>query len=170
MNKWRLYNETSGQYENVIASGEPTLCPSNPTDVVRVDSCVIIEKDIKVNDGTPKELSLDDYKQLRYNEIDGKSLAMLDTGFTHDGQVFSLSIYAQTNWHALMDEKSQFTFPKDVSRKNNTKHSLTDANVSVLWNDGKAFVESILDAGRDLKQQIFDAVDEAAVDLIIDNR
>lgn len=170
MDKWRLYNETLGQYEYVIASSEPTRCPSNQDDVLRVGSCVIIEEDIKVNDGTPKELTLDEYKQLRYNEIDAKSMIMLDNGFTHEGQQFSLSIYAQTNWHALMDEKSQFTFPKDISRKNNSKHVLSEDKVSVLWHDGKNYVENILNEGRNLKQQVFESDNKASVDAIIDNR
>ena len=169
MNKYKLFsteNPTTEQF--FISDSEPTTCPDGGT--LDSQSVVIVKSGVLVNDGTPTDLTLADYKKLRYNEIDGKSMALIDTGFTHDSKVFSLSSFAQLNWHTLMNQTAQFTFPKDVSLKNNSKHSLTEANVSVLWADGKAFIESVIDGGRNLKQSIFDAVDESAVDAIIDNR
>jgi len=170
MHKYRIYCETDSKFEYVIASVEPTKCPVNDVHTIKADCACIVQQDIMINDGTLKKLTLADYKQLRYNEIDGKTLALIDGGFTHDGQVFSLSVFAQMNWHTLKNQTGEFTFPKNVSRKNNTKHSLSQANVDTLWDDGKVFIENILDVGRNLKQDVFDADDETEVDAVVDGR
>jgi len=115
-------------------------------------------------------LSLAEYKQVKYDAIDAKTIQLIGTGFVHDSETFSLSLGAQTNWHALKNQTSEFTFPKDVSTKGNNKYSLTEANVSVLWAAGKVALDGHLTTGRDLKKSVFDAVDEAGVDAVVDNR
>lgn len=170
MNKYRIYCTTDSKMEYVIASAEPTECPTNAAHTVSSDSICIIQKDVKVNDGTPTDLTLSDYKQLRYNEIDGKTMALIAPGFTYDGKQFSLSIPAQNNWSGLHDNSADFIFPYDITTIDNDTYSLTSANLNAFWTAAKDVLEDKLGTGRALKKQIFDAADEAAVDAVVDNR
>jgi hypothetical protein len=170
MDKYKVYCETDNKWECVIASAEPTVCPTNGAHTLRAGSANILDKDILVNDGTPKELTLADYKQLRFNEIDGKTLALLAPGFTYDSKTFSLSSNAQLNWSEIHSNKTEFTFPLDVSTIDNDTYALAEANVDAFWTAGKDKVQEHIDSGRVLKKSVKDAVDEAAVDAVVDNR
>lgn len=115
-------------------------------------------------------VTLDEYKAIRFGEIDTKTGGLISSGFVHDSKTFSLSFNAQANWHTLKNQKAEFTFPKDVTTKNNDTYSLADVDVDSFWDAGKAVIEGHLTSGRDLKKSIFDAVDKDAVAAIIDNR
>ena len=78
MNKYKLYCTFHGWVE-VISSDLPTKCPIIQTDTIKVDSIVVIEEDIFINDGTPTELILSEYKELRYHDIDRDWETMLST-------------------------------------------------------------------------------------------
>lgn len=114
--------------------------------------------------------SLAENKIIRYQEIDQKTGELIASGFTYDSQIFSLSSNAQANWNALKNQKTSFTFPKNVTTINSNTYSLTEINVDALWDAGKLVVDGYLDSGRALKKSIFDAIDQAAVDLVIDTR
>lgn len=169
-NKYCLYCETDSKLEHVIADSEPTQCPVDAGHTVRSGSVILVQRDVLIRDGSPMALSLSNYKQLRHNEIDGKSLAMLAPGFSFDGHTFSLSIPAQTNWNTLKDSEADFTWPVDVTTIDNDTYSLAQADLSDFWAEARDAVKDILDSGRQLKKQIFDAVDEAAVDAVVDTR
>jgi hypothetical protein len=169
MNKYRVYCETDGWVE-VIASTEPTMCPIDNGHTLRTGTTAIIETNILVNDGTPKELTLSDYKTLRYNEIDAKTGALIGAGFTYDSKQFSLSSAAQRNWSEIHSNQTEFTFPLAISTLDNDEYSLASANVNAFWTAGKDALKGHLDSGRALKKSVFDAVDEAAVDAVVDNR
>ena len=64
-----MYNETKDQWEFVISDAVPTVLPDNPADTVRAGSVSITHQDVKVNDGTAKQLTLPNYKLLRFDEI-----------------------------------------------------------------------------------------------------
>jgi hypothetical protein len=121
----------------------------------------------------PKEPNLNDLaslKEYRYNQIDAKTSELIQQGFTYDSKQFSLSLPAQTNWHAIKNQKSEFTFPVTVSTLDNSGYDLSQANVDVFWQQGKDTLKGYIDTGRVLKKQIFDAPDIASVNAIIDNR
>lgn len=170
MKKYRIFCETDNRYEEVIASAEPSQCPSVSNHIVDLSTISIIEEDVKVNDGTLKDLTLADYKQLRYNEIDYKTGLLIGAGFTFDSKQFSLSVPAQMNWNALKTNETDFTFPVTITTIDNDEYSLAQVDLNAFWTAGRDKVQSTIDAGRSLKKQIFDAVDEASVDLVIDNR
>ena len=118
-----------------------------------------------------EDYTLDEYKALKNATIDDKTGELIGSGFVHASETFSLSLNAQINWHALKAMKTEFAYPLEVSTKDNKKHSLTDtAAVDSLWSEGKDILKGHLDSGRDLKDQINQAVDKAAVDAVNDTR
>ena len=110
------------------------------------------------------------YKQAKYNAIDYKTGTLLSTGFTYDTKQFSLSANAQLNWSEIHSNIVEFPDPVDVTLINNDTYSLTHANINTFWTTAKDILKGHLDTGRALKKSVFDAVDEAAVDLVIDAR
>lgn len=113
---------------------------------------------------------LDQYKKKRYNEIDKKTGGMIAAGFTYDSKQFSLSLNAQSNWNALKDDTSEFTWPAEISTIDEDTYDLDEANVGAFWNAGKDVLKGHLDSGRALKKSIKDATDKAGVDAVVDNR
>ena len=122
-------------------------------------------REININD-----LSLEEFKELKFKEIDMNTGGLISKGFVHDSKTFSLSGNAQANWHTLKNQKAEFTFPKDVTTKNNDTYSLADVDVDTFWESGKLVIEGHLTSGRNLKKAIFDATTKDAIKLIIDNR
>jgi len=116
------------------------------------------------------EKPIAELKAQRYAEIDGKTGQLIGTGFVFDSKTFSLSIPAQNNWHAIMNQKSQFTDPVAITTMHHDTYLLAIADVEDFWNAGKTAVEGPLKSGRDLKKLIFDAADKAAIDAVIDER
>ena len=110
------------------------------------------------------------YKQVRYDEIDLKTGALILAGFTYDSHIFSASANAQTNWNVLKDEELEFTWPVEISCLNNDVYSLTQAKLDPFWTAGKDFIKGHLDSGRTLKKSIFDVVTRVAGDAVVDNR
>ena len=113
---------------------------------------------------------LDILKEERYKEINIQTGVLLSAGFTYDGKTFKLTPNAIFNWNALKVSKADFVFPKKIGCMDNDQYSLTNANVQSFWEAGKTAFEPIVEGGSDLKKSIFDAVDEAAIGAIIDNR
>jgi hypothetical protein len=171
MNKYRYMNGTTSAYEVVLSDVTPTQC-LNGSDTFNAGSVVIVSEGIEVNDGTPvhQDATIGAYKDLRYNEIDGKTGALISAGFTYDSKVFSLSIYAQTNWAEIHSNTAEFPDPIGVTCLNSDAYDLAHANVNAFWTAGKDVLKGHLDSGRSLKKSIFDASDRSSVDAIVDNR
>jgi hypothetical protein len=115
-------------------------------------------------------LSLEALKEHRYLEVDIRTAELISVGFVFDGQTFSLSANAQRNWDSIKTSKPDYSFPLDITTIDNNTYSLTNANVQAFWVAARDVVKSHLDSGRALKKSIFDAVDIAAVNLVVDNR
>lgn len=170
IDRYRIYCDTDSKWEFVFASSPPTVCPTDGGHTVRSDSVVKVQSDVLVNDGTAKSLALPDYKQLRHNEIDGNTKALIGAGFTYDSKTFSASINAQTNWNTLKDQEAEFTWPVNISTLDNDEYSLTAANLDAFWIAARDAIKGHLDSGRTLKKTIFDAANESAVDAVVDSR
>ena len=115
-------------------------------------------------------LDLAGYKDQRYVEIDQKTGLIISAGFTFDGETFSLSANAQRNWDSIKTSKSDYSFPLDITTIDNNTYSLTNPSVQAFWVAARDAVKTPLDSGRVLKKEIFDAIDAAAVQAIVDNR
>lgn len=109
-------------------------------------------------------------KQERYDEIDYKTGTLIAPGFAYDSYTFSASLAAQSNWNVLKDEEPEFTWPVEVSTIDNNSYDLQQANLDGFWTAGRDAVKGNLDSGRALKKSIFDAIDEAGVDAVVDTR
>jgi hypothetical protein len=173
MDKYRIYCETHGWVE-VISDFVPNTCPINGSDTVRGDSVCVIEPDVKVNDGTLTQLTLANYKQLRYNEIDKRTGELILQGYVYSSKTFSLSETAQTNILALDNTRDDpaLTYPITYNTIDDLDtYSVVDStDLHNMYLTALATKKSHLDSGTVLKQQVRDAVDKAAVDLVIDNR
>jgi hypothetical protein len=138
MNKYKIYCSVDGWVE-VIASNVPTQCPIDNSHNVTLESAVIVEEDVYVNDGTLTDLTLDDYKALRYHEIDLKTEEKIKLGFSYSGKVFSLSPNAQTNILALDNTRDDpaLSYPIEYSTIDDLdNYFVTD---STEWNCFKRF-------------------------------
>jgi len=173
MDKYKIYCETDGWIE-VIASSEPTQCPINNGHEVRENSLTLLEQDVKENIDSYLDLNLEDYKKLRYKEIDARTVELIDQGYVYKTKIFSLSSNAQTNILALdstRDEPS-LTYPIIYNTiDDNESYSIIDStDLHNMYMTALGTKKIHLDSGTNLKNSIRDAVSEEAVDSIIDNR
>jgi hypothetical protein len=171
MDKYKAYCTVHG-WQEVISQGEPTVCPVDNQPELKPNSATILQLGVRVNDGTATELSLDNYKTLRYNEIDAKSGQLIDAGFTYAGKTFSLSQNAQINLLALEVDKNSMQYPIEWNTIDDAdKYYIVDATDATNFHlTSLNVVKTILDSGTALKDQIRAAVDKAQVDAVIDNR
>jgi hypothetical protein len=173
MDKYKVYCETDGWVE-VIASAEPTVCPNDAGHTLRAGSAAVIQQDIEVNDGTPTELTLDEYKQLRYKEIDSKSGELISQGFTYQSKTFSLSTSAQTNILALDNTRDDpaLTYPIKYNTLDDLdSYDVVDStDLHNMYLTALSTKKAILDGGTTLKTSVRNATTEAEVDAVIDNR
>lgn len=173
MNKYKLYCTFHGWVE-VISSDLPTKCPIIQTDTIKVDSIVVIEEDIFINDGTPTELILSEYKELRYHEIDQRTGELISQGFTYQSKVFSLSANAQTNILALDNSRDDpaLIYPINYNTIDDLdSYDVVDSNdLHSMYLTALQTKKGHVDSGTVLKDTIRNAVDQQAVDLIIDAR
>lgn len=112
-------------------------------------------------------------KLIRYGEIDSKTGSLIAVGFAFDGKTFSLSGNAQKKILATetADVHNWITYPHDMAAIDNDKHILLDSVetknfVKAAWDH----VATQIQSGLILKKSIFDAVDKAAVDAVVDTR
>jgi hypothetical protein len=173
MNKFKLYCNVDGWVE-VIASSLPTVCPIDNAHSITTESIVLIEENIQVNDGTATELTLDNYKALRYHEIDARTEELILNGFSYASKVFSLSQNAQINILALHETRNDpaLIYPIEYSTLNDSdNYFVIDADdLHSMYLTALATKKAHVDSGTLIKDSIRAAVDEAAVDAIIDNR
>lgn len=113
---------------------------------------------------------LDELKAQRNGEIDQKTAALIAQGFLFDSKVFSLSIYAQSNWTNLKNLEELLTWPVDVTTITDEEYSLSQANMPAFVGTAAATIQAHYDSGRALKLQINAASTKAEIDAIIDNR
>jgi hypothetical protein len=121
--------------------------------------------------------TLDDNKATRCLMVDGKTRELLAQGYSYGGKQMSLSIYAQLKLDGVMTSIVRGNivepddFPISSSALDETKYSITDvADAQAMWAEMVDRVKAIVPAGSDLKQQILDAEDQAALDAITDDR
>lgn len=174
MDKYRIYNETKGQFEEVISDQLPMVCPENPGDIMRAGSQTIIEANVLYNDGTTKQLTLSNYKALRFNEIDRRTVELIHLGYSFGGKQFPLSANAQTNILALQVTKDDpaLVYPIEYNTIDDLEsYSIPNAaTVHGMYLTALATKKASLDSGTALKDQIRAAVNEAEVNAVIDNR
>jgi len=133
-----------------------------------------ILNDLVTNHVLPPSISsLDQCKMSACAAIDARTSELIDEGFTYDSVQFSLSELAQINWIGLKisEQNAILTYPFDVSTKDDGEYSLPDAQaIQDFFATGVGVKIGHIQSGRALKVSVKNAVDEAAVDAVIDNR
>lgn len=170
IDKYRIYCETDQKYEYVISDVLPVACPVNPAHDMRAGSAVIIEAVEKL-DGTIVSLPLAEQKILKNQAIDSRTKELIDQGFIYNGIAFSASETAQRNWLAVDQLKDDLVFPFGISTKDDGEYLLADiAEAHIFTLTGLGSIEPHYASGRALKQLVNAAIDQAALDAIVDNR
>lgn len=114
--------------------------------------------------------TFEDKRTTKMEAIDTKTTTLLEGGFSHAGKVFSMTDNGQRKVveYAHLDANQ---FPKSVSAMDESKYSIPNQGDMVQMR--KAMIEriaSITSDGSDLKQDCLDAIDQTALDAVVDNR
>lgn len=109
-------------------------------------------------------------KDVKNAAIDERTQELIFAGFTFDSKSFSMSNFAQLNWNDIKSNTVDYTFPLEIPTKDSYKYSLTQGNVNGFWTAKEDHKWAHLDSGRALNVSTVDAADQAALDLVVDNR
>ena len=127
---------------------------------------------------------LADLKTAKMEEIDARTVELINEGFTYNAVVFSLSGQSQNNLlgvrAAIINAKVTGTtvqfeaafFPLDYNSKDDLNEITlnTIAEFEAFFDTAMGKVRVILDGGTGFKKQVRAAVDKAGVDAVVDNR
>lgn len=114
-------------------------------------------------------------KKAKADAIDGKTDALIEAGFSYEGQVFSLSRQAQQNLAGLLTAIAAgfpVTWPKTWNTLDDSgTHTVQDAaEFQLFYGTAMATVEAHLNSGTALKDQVRAAKTVEEVSAIEDNR
>ena len=119
-------------------------------------------------------LDLEQYKACRFKQIDARTFEKIAEGFAYNGFVFSLSQNAQINILGMDEVRNDpaMVYPVEYSTIDDLAHySVVDSvDLHTMYLTALGTKKAWVDSGTVLKDAIRAAVDEAAVELIIDNR
>ena len=123
---------------------------------------------------TIEGLTLEQYKEMRYKEIDTRTAEIITQGFTYQNKVFSLSQNAQINILAINEtrEDPALSYPIIYNTIDDLdSYSVTDAtDLHNMYLTALGTKKGVVDSGTALKDSVRIAVNETEVELIIDNR
>lgn len=114
-------------------------------------------------------MTLEELKEIRYNEIDETSRTIIYQGFVFDGKRFSMSLTAQINWSNILLIPDNI-FPVPISTKDESVYYLSLANRQAFYLAAMNAKTIPLFSGNSLKEQIRLCQDEACVYAVVDNR
>jgi hypothetical protein len=124
---------------------------------------------------THVELTIDELKNKRCQEVDLKTEQLIFSGFSFDGKLFSLSDNAQRNWMGISAAISaglltEQDFPFTLSAKDDTIYKLSWANRNNFMACVLRGISIPKGAGTALKNQILLAQTIEEINAIVDNR
>jgi len=156
--KWHNGLNCAVMYREKAGSGD--FAPHDQTDNFGFWVC----------DLTLKGYSLEEYRSLRISEIDEKTGYLIYLGFVFDSNTFSLSVHAQVNWEDILSHPDKYEFPLPISTLDNNEYHLKESDVDSFVDAARQTKKGHLDSGRIIRKQIKEAVDEQAIESVIDNR
>lgn len=117
-------------------------------------------------------LDLEQYRHFRYEEVDTRSGELINQGYSYGGHQLSLSQNAQLNLLGLNSSRTELTYPIEYNDIDDSGvYSIQDAtDMHNMYLTALGTKKAHLDSGTALKDSIRTAVDEAAIQAIIDNR
>lgn len=116
---------------------------------------------------------VDHAKLIKNEKIDVRTKELIDSGFTYDSIIFSLSSAAQVNWIGLKQasDSGLITFPYDITTKDDATYSLPDStSLTIFYATGIGTVSSRLSSGRILKELVNSKTTVVDVEAVTDNR
>jgi len=114
-------------------------------------------------------MTLQEIKDIRYNEINLRTQELIAMGFPFDGHTFSMSFTAQINWSNFPNLPDQL-FPLAIMDINENLYTLSLANKTNFYLSAVNYKNAQLQSGSVLKAQVTACTDEACVLAIVDNR
>lgn len=114
--------------------------------------------------------NLEKLKSAKVETIDARTRELIAEGFPFDNEIFSLSVFAQSNWVELKALENIIDWPVDISTMDNKTYSLTRANLNNFIETAFNIKKEYRDSGRALKIAGNSARNRQDFDLIIDNR
>jgi hypothetical protein len=121
-----------------------------------------------------KCLDLQEYKELRYDEIDARTEEKIQEGFAYAGKVFSLSGNAQINILGLDNTRNDpaLTYPIEYTTINDDDNYFVadSSEMHTMYLIALATKKNWVDSGTILKDSIRAATTDIDVQNIIDNR
>lgn len=112
-------------------------------------------------------------KSKMIENIDRKTQEVIGRGFTYDGNTFSLSPNAQSNWNALVSRllSGKLTFPYNVTTDDDSEYSIQTVQSFNDFIDAVVYVVGYqIYFGRQLKLAIKAATTHEQLDSIVDTR
>ena len=109
--------------------------------------------------------TLDSYKKYLIDLQDKKTEDLILSGFTFDGNLFSLSVNAQINWSNLLNIP-EVMFPLNLSTKDDNIYVLNFNNVPNFYFTALSKKSECLQLGNDIKKRINECVNNEQLDLI----
>jgi hypothetical protein len=119
-----------------------------------------------IKDGYSKKIeTLEDYKKYLIDLQDKKTERLIYSGFTFDGNLFSLSINAQINWSNLLNIP-QAMFPLNLSTKDDNIYVLNFNNVQSFYFTALGKKSEYLQLGNIVKKRINQCLTFEELDVI----
>lgn len=148
------YGGISVSGDTLLVSGELFLNVAGLTDLIRNHVAA----------------PLSESKAERIRWIDEKTKAIIARGFVFDGQRFSLSDQAQSNWMGLFVFREMLAFPINVTTLDDIAYSLTLGNLVPFVGIAVGWVKNAVGSGRDLKIAVNAATTTEELAAVVDSR
>lgn len=124
--------------------------------------------DVLIRDHSP--YSLKRAKIEKVLAIDARSREIIDGGFDFDGQHFSLSQRAQTNWLGLLTLKDLFAWPMGITNDDDKTYLLALPDLIPFMVAGSSVVARAVGTGRAFKIAANAASTKEELDAVADER
>ena len=162
-------DEGKAQIEFDFIDGQPLIYFKY--DGVNVIECTEDEIEIRSFEVGPGA-TIEDYKKMKYCQIDERTSQLISLGYSYGGELFSLSMNAQTNILALDHSRLELSYPIEYNTKNDESvYSIADATtVHNMYLTALATKKARLDSGTVFKTQVRDATTIQEVRDVYDNR
>lgn len=147
-------------FDGLTVQGDTITVSGNASDQAALD--------LIVKNHVPK--TLDDKKTEKKQAIDNRTDAIIAAGFEFDGNRFSLSTEAQTNWLGLLILQGMMSWPVGITNSDDNTYSLALANLNAFIGTGMTVIATAVGTGRALKVACNAAADQAALDAVVDSR
>lgn len=115
-------------------------------------------------------VSLAERKAVKVSAVDARTRAIIAAGFQFDGNGFSLSQQAQTNWLGLLTLQGLFSWPMGITNSADETYLLSHDNLIPFIATGSGAIAAAIGSGRALKIAANAAATQGELDAVVDTR